>query len=101
MYCCWTSCSPSRSLSFLSLTIVWFLSLSRGRILGAELACVFTIFTGQAWNMALQLLPGPCAPCRRKLAEAGRMFDELSAWARFWRIEAPFATTVPDLEHDR
>ena len=30
-------------LSFLSLTIVWFLSLSPGRILGAELACVFVI----------------------------------------------------------
>ena len=33
-------------LSFLSVTIVWFLSLSPGRVLGAELACVFTIFTG-------------------------------------------------------
>ena len=39
-------------LSFLSVTVVWFLSLSPGRILGAELACVFAIFTGQAWNMA-------------------------------------------------
>ena len=39
-------------LGFLSVTIVWFLSLSPGRIFGAELACVFTIFTGQAWNMA-------------------------------------------------
>ena len=39
-------------LSFLSVTIVWFLSLSPGRVFGAELACVFTIFTGQAWNMA-------------------------------------------------
>ena len=32
-----------------------------------------------------------CAPCRAELDEAGRMFG-LSAWARFWRIEAPFAT---------
>ncbi|HEY5084989.1 MAG TPA: ABC transporter permease subunit, partial [Rhizomicrobium sp.] len=77
-------------LSFLSITIVWFLSLSPGRILGAELACVFTIFTGQAWNMAfsfyqsLRTVPG-------ELEEAGRMFG-LNAWARFWRIEAPFAT---------
>ena len=39
-------------LSFLSVTIVWFLSLSPGRVFGAELACVFTIFCGQAWNMA-------------------------------------------------
>ena len=33
-------------LSFLSITVIWFLSLSPGRVLGAELACVFTIFTG-------------------------------------------------------
>jgi hypothetical protein len=28
-------------LGFLSVTAVWFLSLSPGRVLGAELACVF------------------------------------------------------------
>ena len=39
-------------LGFLSITIVLFLSLAPGRIFGAELACVFAIFTSQAWNMA-------------------------------------------------
>jgi NitT/TauT family transport system permease protein len=39
-------------LGFLSVTAVWFLSLSPGRVFGAELACVFAIFTSQAWNMA-------------------------------------------------
>src|SRR3569833_1755808 len=76
-------------LSFLSITIVWFLSLSPGRILGAELACVFTIFTGQAWNMAVSLYQS-MRTVPEELTEAGRMFG-LSAWARFWRIEAPFA----------
>src|SRR6201747_1375954 len=77
-------------LSFLSVTIVWFLSLSPGRELGAELACVFTIFTGQAWNMAFSFYQS-LRTVPEELTEAGRMFG-LSAWARFWRIEAPFAT---------
>jgi NitT/TauT family transport system permease protein len=77
-------------LSFLSITIVWFLSLSPGRVLGAELACVFTIFTGQAWNMAFSFYQS-LRTVPPELEEAGRMFG-LSAWARFWRIEAPFAT---------
>ena len=76
-------------LSFLSITIVWFLSLSPGRILGAELACVFTIFTGQAWNMAFSFYQS-LRTVPEELEEAGRMFG-LNAWARFWRIEAPFA----------
>jgi NitT/TauT family transport system permease protein len=77
-------------LSFLSITVVWFLSLSPGRVLGAELACVFAIFTSQAWNMAFSFYQS-LRTVPEDLTEAGRMFG-LSAWARFWRIEAPFAT---------
>jgi NitT/TauT family transport system permease protein len=77
-------------LSFLSVTIVWFLSLSPGRVFGAELACVFTIFTGQAWNMAFSFYQS-LRTVPEELTEAGRMFG-LNAWARFWRIEAPFGT---------
>jgi NitT/TauT family transport system permease protein len=76
-------------LSFLSITIIWFLSLSPGRILGAELACVFTIFTGQAWNMAFSFYQS-LRTVPPELEEAGRVFG-LNGWARFWRIEAPFA----------
>jgi NitT/TauT family transport system permease protein len=77
-------------LSFLSVTVVWFLSLSPGRIFGAELACVFAIFTSQAWNMAFSFYQS-LRTVPEELEEAGRMFG-LNAWARFWRIEAPFAT---------
>lgn len=77
-------------LSFLSVTVVWFLSLSPGRILGAELACVFSIFTSQAWNMAFSFYQS-LRTVPEELIEAGRMFG-LGAWARFWRIEAPFGT---------
>ena len=77
-------------LSFLSVTVVWFLSLSPGRIFGAELACVFAIFTGQAWNMAFSFYQS-LRTVPEELTEAGRVFG-LNAWARFWRIEAPFGT---------
>lgn len=77
-------------LGFLSVTVVWFLSLSPGRVFGAELACIFAIFTSQAWNMAFSFYQS-LRTVPDDLAEAGRMFG-LSPWARFWRIEAPFAT---------
>src|SRR5205085_4042186 len=37
---------------FLAIIMGFCLALAPGRILGAELACVFVIFTSQAWNMA-------------------------------------------------
>ena len=39
-------------LGFLSFTVTFFLGLFPGSELGAELACIFAIFTSQAWNMA-------------------------------------------------
>ena len=77
-------------LSFLSVTVVWFLSLAPGREFGAELACIFAIFTSQAWNMAFSFYQS-LRTVPEELIEAGRMFG-LSGWARFWRIEAPFGT---------
>ena len=77
-------------LSFLSVTVVWFLALSPGREFGAELACIFAIFTSQAWNMAFSFYQS-LRTVPEELEEAGRMLG-LSAWSRFWRIEAPFGT---------
>jgi NitT/TauT family transport system permease protein len=76
-------------LGFLSFTVVFFMSLVPGRVLGAELAALFAIFTSQAWNMAFSMyqslttIPGD-------LDEATRGF-RLTAWQRFWRLEVPFA----------
>ena len=39
-------------LGYLSFTVVFFISLFPGRMLGPELAAIFAIFTSQAWNMA-------------------------------------------------
>src|SRR6266478_5827613 len=35
-----------------SITVVFFLQLTPGRVAGAEMAAIFLIFTSQAWNMA-------------------------------------------------
>jgi NitT/TauT family transport system permease protein len=76
-------------LGFLSITVVFFLSLAPGRIFGAELAAVFAIFTSQAWNMAFSFYQS-LRTVPTEMMEAGRMFG-MNAWARFWRIEVPFA----------
>src|ERR1700730_14774050 len=39
-------------LGFISITVVFFMALAPGRVLGAEFAAIFAIFTSQAWNMA-------------------------------------------------
>jgi NitT/TauT family transport system permease protein len=75
-------------LGFISVTVVFFLSLAPGRILGAEIAAVFAIFTSQAWNMAFSFYQS-LRTVPAELTEAGKTFG-LSSWARFWRIEAPF-----------
>jgi NitT/TauT family transport system permease protein len=77
-------------LGFLSVTFVFFMSLAPGRVLGAEFAAVFGIFTSQAWNMAFSFYQS-LRTVPVELEEAARCF-RLSAWARFWRLEVPFAT---------
>jgi NitT/TauT family transport system permease protein len=76
-------------LGFISITVVFFLSVAPGRIFGAELAAVFAIFTSQAWNMAFSFYQS-LRTVPPELEEAGKLFG-LNAWARFWRIEVPFA----------
>jgi NitT/TauT family transport system permease protein len=75
-------------LGFISVTVVFFLSLAPGRILGAEFAAVFAIFTSQAWNMAFSFYQS-LRTVPEEMTEAGKMFS-MNAWARFWRIEVPF-----------
>jgi NitT/TauT family transport system permease protein len=76
-------------LGYLSFTVLFFVSLFPGSVLGPELAAIFAIFTSQAWNMAfsfyqsLRMVP-------TDLDEASRSFRE-SGWQRFWRLEVPFA----------
>jgi NitT/TauT family transport system permease protein len=76
-------------LGFISLTIVAFMALAPGRVLGAELAAIFAIFTSQAWNMAFSLYQS-IRTLPEDLDEAARSLG-FSSWLRFWRVEVPFA----------
>jgi NitT/TauT family transport system permease protein len=76
-------------LGFVSVTVVFFMSLAPGRVLGAEFAAVFAIFTSQAWNMAFSFYQS-VRTVPTELIEASRSFH-FSPWMRFWRVEAPFA----------
>ncbi len=76
-------------LSFLTFTTTFFLSLFPGRVLGAEFACIFVIFTSQAWNMAFSMYQS-LRTIPAELDEAARQF-RLSGWQRFWRLDVPFA----------
>jgi NitT/TauT family transport system permease protein len=76
-------------LGFLTFTVVFFLNLFPGQVFGAELACVFAIFTSQAWNMTFSLYQS-IRNVPKDLDEAAQSFH-LSAWQRFWRLDVPFA----------
>src|SRR5262245_26584289 len=76
-------------LGFISVTVVFFMALAPGRVLGAEFAAVFAIFTSQAWNMAFSFYQS-LRTIPVELIEASRCF-RFSAWTRFWRVEVPFA----------
>ncbi|WP_455924893.1 ABC transporter permease [Pseudomonas putida] len=80
-------------LGYISFTVTFFLLLFPGRVLGAECAAIFAIFTSQAWNMtfsfyqSLRMLP-------RDLTEVASNL-QLSAWQKFWKLDVPFA--IPGL----
>ena len=76
-------------LGFISITVVFFMSLAPGRVLGAEFAAIFAIFTSQAWNMAFSFYQS-LRTVPTELREAADAFH-LSAWMRFWQLEVPFA----------
>jgi NitT/TauT family transport system permease protein len=76
-------------LGFLTFTVVFFMNLFPGNVMGAELACVFAIFTSQAWNMTFSMYQS-IRNVPKDLEEATQSFH-LSAWQRFFRLDVPFA----------
>jgi NitT/TauT family transport system permease protein len=76
-------------LGFLSFTVVGFMAMFPGQVLGVELASIFAIFTAQAWNMTFSFYQS-LKTVPRDLDEAARAF-RLSPWQKFWRLEVPFA----------
>jgi NitT/TauT family transport system permease protein len=76
-------------LGFISITVVFFMALAPGRVLGAEYAAIFAIFTSQAWNMAFSFYQS-LRTVPAELEEASRNF-RLGPWMSFWRLDVPFA----------
>src|SRR6201995_2749547 len=76
-------------LGFLTFTVAFFLNLFPGQVFGAELACVFAIFTSQAWNMTFSMYQS-IRNVPKDLDEATQSFH-LSGWQRFWRLGGSFA----------
>src|ERR1700709_2379606 len=76
-------------LGFLTFTVGFFMNLFPGRVLGAELACVFAIFTSQAWNMTFSMYQS-MRNVPKDLEEASQSFH-LRGGQRFWRLDVPFA----------
>src|SRR5580698_9354791 len=76
-------------LGFISVTVVFFMALAPGKVLGAEFAAIFAIFTSQAWNMAFSFYQS-LRTIPTELEEASRNF-RLSPWMTFWRLDVPFA----------
>ncbi|WJF89406.1 ABC transporter permease subunit [Paraburkholderia bonniea] len=76
-------------LGYISFTVTFFLALFPARVLGAELAAIFAIFTAQAWNMTFSFYQS-LRTVPRDLDEVSRGFH-LTAWQRFWKLEVPFS----------
>jgi NitT/TauT family transport system permease protein len=76
-------------LGFISFTVTFFLALFPKRVLGAELAAIFAVFTSQAWNMTFSFYQS-LRTVPRDLDEVSRGFH-LTGWQRFWKLEVPFS----------
>lgn len=76
-------------LGYISFTVVFFLALFPGRVLGAECAAIFAIFTSQAWNMTFSFYQS-LRTVPRDLEEVSKGFH-LTGWQRLWKLEVPFS----------
>ncbi|MGE5675156.1 MAG: ABC transporter permease [Mycobacterium leprae] len=76
-------------LGFLSATVTAFMGLFPGRMTGVELASIFAIFTGQAWNMTFSFYHS-LITVPEDLKEAARIY-RLNWWQKFVRLEVPYS----------
>jgi NitT/TauT family transport system permease protein len=83
-------------LAFFPAAVYFFIALTRGGRPGVEMAAVFLIFTGQAWNMAFGVYEA-VTTLPADASEAVAAF-RLSPWRRFRRLELPAA--VPKLVYN-
>ena len=77
-------------LGYLSFTVVFFVSLFPGNVLGPELAAIFADFHEPGLEHGVQLL-SVAAERSRSISTRRAAASASSAWQRFWRLEVPFA----------
>lgn len=83
-------------LGFFPAAVYFFIAVTHGGRIGVELAAIFLIFTGQAWNMAFGVYEA-VTTIPTDSAEATKAFG-LSSWRRFRRLELPAA--VPKIVYN-
>ncbi len=76
-------------LGFLAASVTVLVALTRGSVLGFEIAAVFAIFTAQAWNMTFAVYHS-LVMVPRDLDEASDLM-RLSPWAKLTHLELPTA----------
>jgi NitT/TauT family transport system permease protein len=76
-------------LGFLAFLVVFFVNMFPGSVAGYEAACIFAIFTSQAWNMAFSFYQS-LRNVPADLIEVSNGFG-FTPWQRFWQLETPFA----------
>lgn len=75
--------------TFTTVTLVFFLNLFPGSVLGEELCSIFLIFTAQAWNMTFSFYQS-LKTVPKDLSDVSDSL-RLGGWRRFWTLEVPFA----------
>ncbi|MDA8442970.1 MAG: ABC transporter permease subunit [Peptococcaceae bacterium] len=75
-------------LGFLSVSVTGLIRLFPGSIIGPELAAIFAIFTGQAWNMTFSFYYS-LSSIPKEFNEVAAM-TRISAWERFAKLEVPY-----------
>ncbi len=76
-------------LGYISFTVTFFLALFPGKIIGAECAAIFAIFTSQVWNITFSIYQS-FKTVPKELQDAAKIL-RMTAWQKFWRVELPFA----------
>ncbi|PJD92974.1 MAG: sulfonate ABC transporter permease [Legionella sp.] len=74
-------------LSFLAITVIGFIRLFPGSLLGPECASIFAVFVSQVWNITFSFYQS-LKTVPADLREVGAMY-QLSAWQFFWKVEVP------------
>lgn len=75
-------------LGYISFTVTLFLNLFPGKVIGAEMAAIFAIFTSQVWNIIFSVY--------QSLKSFPKEFNDIceifyiSKWEKFWRFELPY-----------